>query len=42
MRSERQDAPLATLTMRIEGKLRARDIIPRGCSGPPADSGKGL
>jgi len=40
MPSERQDAPLAT--MRIEGKLRAREIIPRGCSGPPADSGKGL
>src|ERR1700741_2291556 len=42
MPSERQDAPLATLTMRIEGKLRAREIIPRGCSGPPAHSGKGL
>jgi hypothetical protein len=33
MPSEQQDAPLATLTMRIVGKLRDSEIIPRGCSG---------
>jgi hypothetical protein len=33
MPSEQQDAPLATLTMRIVGKPRDSEIIPRGCSG---------
>jgi Acetyltransferase (GNAT) domain len=31
--SEHHDAPLTTLTMRIVGKPRDREIIPRGCSG---------
>ena len=33
MPSEQQDAPLATLTMRIVGKPRDSEIIPPGCSG---------